>query len=116
MDIQALTGQASLRSVTGTPTTMTSPTPTPTLSGTLSGIASQLGMSVGSVQGALRQGASITSLAAQQGVSRDALVQSAQNQIQRSLQSAGRQPLDATQLDRMVNRAFDRVQRSGAGG
>ena len=116
MDIQSIAHLASLASVRATPTTMTSPPPTPMLNGTLSGIASQLGMSTGSVQGALKQGATITSLAAQQGVSRDALAQSLQNQIQQSLQSAGRPPLDATQLDRLVNRAFDRVQRPGAGG
>jgi hypothetical protein len=99
--------------VSGTsPTTMTSPPPTPALDGTLSGIAQQLGMSTGSVQSALKQGSSITQLAAQQGVSRSSLVSSVQAQIQQARQTNGQPPADQTQLDRMVNRAFDRAQRA----
>lgn len=90
------------------PMTMTSPPPTPSLNGTLGGIAQQLGMGVGDVQAALRQGASITSLAQQQGVSRDTLVASVQEQVEQGRQAAGQPPADQTTLDRMVNRAFDR--------
>ena len=106
---------AGLSSVQGTPTTMSSPPPTPALNGTLSGIAQQLGMRMGDVQSALRQGASITSLAAQQGVSRSSLVGSVQNAIQSSRARAGQPPLDSTVLGRMVNRAFDRTVRVRAG-
>ena len=108
-----------LTEVTGTmPTTMTSPPPTPSLNGTLSGISQQLGMSVGDVQRALKQGSSITGLAQQQGVSRDSVVQSVQSQIQQKRQAGGLPPVDQTTLDRLVNRALDRsrgAQVSAAG-
>jgi hypothetical protein len=102
---------AGLSSVHGTPTTMTSPPPTAALNGTLAGISGQLGMSMSDVQSALKSGQSITSLAAQQGVSRSALVSSVQAQVQSARQQAGQPPADRTVLDRMVNRAFDRTQR-----
>ena len=100
---------AQLSAVSAAPTTMASPPPTPTLNGTLSGIAQNLGMSLGNVQSALKQGASITSLAQQQGVSRQALVTSVQSQIQDRLQAGGLPAADQDTLDRMVNRAFDRT-------
>ncbi len=100
-----------LSSVHGTPTTMASPPPTPALNGTLAGISSALGMGMGEVQSALKAGASITSLAGQQGVSRSSLLQSVQAQVQASRQQSGQPPLDQAVLDRMVNRAFDRTQR-----
>ncbi len=104
-------GGAGLSAVHGTPMTMSSPPPTPALGGTLSGIAQQLGMSMGDVQSALKQGASITSLAAQQGVSRSSLLSSVQSAIQASRAQSGQPPLASDVLDRMVNRAFDRTQR-----
>jgi hypothetical protein len=106
---------AGLASVHGVPTTMSSPPPTPALNGTLSGIAQQLGMSLDDVQSALKQGASISSLAAQQGVSRPSLVSSVQSAIQSSRAQRGQAPLDPGVLDRMVNRAFDRSARAPAG-
>ena len=90
------------------PTTMTSPPPTPQLNGTLDGIAQQLSMTPDALRQALAGGSSITDLAQQAGVSRDSLVQSVEAQIQQTRQSQGQPPLDQTQLDRMVNRAFDR--------
>ena len=100
-----------LSAVHGTPTTMASPPPTPALNGTLAGISSSLGMEMAAVQSALKAGASITSLANQQGISRSGLVQSVQTQIQATRQQAGQSPLEQPVLDRMVNRAFDRTQR-----
>ncbi len=96
------------------PTTMASPPPTAALNGTLAGIAQQLGMNTGDVQSALGQGASITSLASRQGVSRSSLVNSVQDAIQSSRAQNGLAPLDETVLARMVNRAFDRTTPSGA--
>ena len=103
MDVQAIS------SVTGaTPTTMTSPPPSPQLNGTLDGIAQSLSMTSDALRGSLAQGASITDLAQQKGVSRSDLVNQVESQIQQSRQARGLQPLDQTTLDRMVNRAFDR--------
>lgn len=103
--------QVGLSAMHGTPTTMASPPPTPALSGTLAGISNSLGMSMGGVQSALKSGASITSLASQQGVSREALMQSVQTAVQASRQQSGQPPLDQAVLDRMVSRAFDRSRR-----
>ncbi len=109
MNIQSLDSfDPAVTAVSGTsPTTMTSPPPTPTLDGTLAGISQQLGMSVGDVQSALKQGMSITDLAQQQNVSRSSLVQSVESQIQQTRQANGQPPLDQTTLDRIVNRAFN---------
>ena len=71
---------------------MASPPPAPALNGTLSGISQQLGMSMGDVQSALKQGASITSLAAQQGVSRTSLVSSVQSAVQAARAQSGQPP------------------------
>jgi len=97
-----------------TPTTMTSPAPAPALNGTLNGIAQQLGMSVPTVQSALKRGSSITELASQQGVSRDALVSQVQTQIQQARQADGQPAADQSTLDRMVNRAFDAQRRTAS--
>ncbi|HET9125076.1 MAG TPA: hypothetical protein VFN65_09355 [Solirubrobacteraceae bacterium] len=97
-----------LSTVSAAPMTMTSPPPTAALNGTLSGIAQGLGMSMGDVQSALRQGGSISGLAAQQGVSRQALISSVQSQIQNRLRANGLPAADQDVLDRMVGRAFDR--------
>lgn len=109
MSIQPITAATpGLTAVTGTPTTMTSPPPTPVLNGTLAGIAQNLGMSLDQTKTALKQGSSISDLAAQQGVSRSSLVQLVQSGIQESRQASAQPPLDQTTLDRLVNRAFDR--------
>lgn len=110
MDIQSIDPSlGGLTTVSGAmPTTMTSPPPTPHLNGTLDGIAQQLSMSPDALRSALGQGASITDLAQQQGVSRDDLVKSVEDQIQQQRAANGAQPLDQDTLDRMVNRAFDR--------
>lgn len=118
VDIQSLGGSnPAITAVSGTtPTTMTSPPPTPALDGTLVGISGQLGMSLGGVQSALKQGLSITDLAQQQGVSRASLVKSVESQIQQNRQASGQPPLDQSTLDRMVNRAFDHHRRHHAAG
>lgn len=110
MDIQSIDPSlGGLTAVNGvTPTTMTSPPPTPHLDGTLDGIAQQLSMTPDALRAELGQGASITDLAQQKGVSRDDLVKSVEDQIQQQRAANGAQPLDQSQLDRMVNRAFDR--------
>ena len=116
MSIQPLgAGSQGVTSVSAaTPMTMTSPAPTPALNGTLSGIAQQLGMSVPTVQSALKQGSSITELAGQQGVSRGALVSQVQAQIQQARQANGQPAADQSTLDRMVNRAFDAHRRAAS--
>jgi len=117
MDILSLAGLGpQVRAVTGTtPTTMTSPPPTPALGGTLSGIAGQLGMSLSSVQTALKSGHSIKDLAQQQGVSQSSLVSFVQKQIQQGRQANGREPVDQVTLDRLVSRAFAHHRRTPAG-
>lgn len=107
-------GSTGAVNVHAVPTTMASPPPTPALNGTLAGIAQQLSMSTGGVQSALKQGASITSLASQQGVSRSSLVSSVQDAVQSARAQSGQAPLDQTVLDRLVNRAFDRTTLRGS--
>lgn len=108
MSIQAIAGMSpGLTAVSGTPMTMTSPPPTPALYGTLSGIAKQLGMTVGETQSALGQGATVSQLAAQQGVNVGSLSENVQSQIQQTRQASGQPPLDPPVLDRLVNRAFN---------
>lgn len=114
MSLQLVNGYGpGVTAVNGThPTTMASPPPTPALNGTLDGVAQQLGMSVSMVRTALKQGSSITDLAAHQGVSRSSLVHAVQSQIQQHRQAAGQPAADPSTLDRMVNRAFDRKVRA----
>jgi hypothetical protein len=83
----------------------------PLLRGALSGIAQQLDMSVEDVQGSLRQGVSIGDLARQKGISRSALADTVQQQIQQARQANGQPPLDQKTLDRIVDRAFDQSRR-----
>jgi hypothetical protein len=118
VNIQALGAQnPNVTAVSGTtPTTMTSPPPSPTLKGTLAGVSQGLGMNVSSVQSALRHGMSISGLAQQQGVSRDALVKSVTSQIQQTRQANGQSPLDPTALEQMVKRAFGHHHRTHAAG
>jgi hypothetical protein len=111
MPTPPVTGSAVSAAGATLPMTTTSPPPTPAMNGTLAPIAGMLGLSTPGVQGALTQGASITDLAARQGVSRTALVQATQGLIQQSREAAGQPPADQSTLDRMVNRAFDRSRR-----
>jgi len=96
-----------------TPMSTTSPPPTPHLDGTLDGIAQALSMDPSQLKSALSGGQSITDLAQQQGVNRNDLLKSVETTIQNTRQANGQQPLDQTQLDRMVNRAFDRHRTGG---
>ncbi len=76
--------------------------------GTLAGIAEQLGMSAEDLQGALKQGQSIASLAEQQGVSRESIGTYIGTQIQRARLYSGQPALDDAGVERLVNRALDR--------
>jgi hypothetical protein len=107
MDLQSLDpSYYDVSAVGGTmPTTLF---PAPHLDGPLDGIAQQLSTTPDALRNALSQGSSITDLAQQQGVSRDDLVKSVEDQIQQTRAANGAQPLDQQSLDRMVNRAFDR--------
>jgi hypothetical protein len=113
MNIQPLGGASPAVTSIGasTPTTMASPPPAPALNGTLAGIARQLGMEVGDVQSALKAGQSITTLADQQGVSRDSLMRSVRDQVHNAAQAGGQAAPDPAAVDRMINRAFDRRLR-----
>jgi hypothetical protein len=76
--------------------------------GTLAGIANHLGMSAEDLQGALKQGQSLATLAEQQGVSRDSIGTFIGTQIQRARLYSGQPSLDDAGLERLVNRALDR--------
>ena len=114
MNIQPVSSQSVFHVTGAAPTTMTSPPPSPHLAGTLDGIAGALGMPTSAVQLSLRQGASITALAAQTGVSRESLVTQVTDQIQQRRSALGLAPQDATTINRMINRAFDRGAGAGA--
>ncbi len=112
MDLQSLDpSYYDASAVAGTtPTTLF---PAPHLDGPLDGIAQQLSMTPDALRNALSQGSSITDLAQQEGVSRDDLVKSVEDQIQQTRAANGAQPLDQQSLGRMVNRAFDRHRGGG---
>lgn len=90
------------------PTSMASPPPVGYLQGTLDGVAGLLGLSTPDVRTALKQGSSISDLAAAQGVSRSTVVDTIEAQVQKLRAARGAAPIDATALDRVVNRAIDR--------
>jgi hypothetical protein len=108
MDIQAL-GGSQVSAVTGTtPTSTTSPPPTPSLDGTLGTISSMLGMSLSSVQTALRGGQSVNDLIAQTGASTSSIISAVANQVQQARQANGLPAVDPSTLDRLINRALER--------
>ena len=65
--------------------------------------------------GGATQGASITELAQQHGVSRDSLVQFVQTKIQQTREDNGQPPLDQSTLDQLVDHALDHNRGQGAG-
>jgi hypothetical protein len=89
--------------------------PSPAGDGTLAGIAAQLGMGAEDLQAALKQGQSLSSLAEQQGVSRESLGAFIGTQIQRARMYSGQLPLDDDALSRTVDRALDRGRKPDAG-
>ena len=91
-----------------TPTTAASQPPAPYLMGTLDGVANMLSTSTSDLQSALKQGSSISDLAAQKGVSRSSLVQYIEQQVQQRRSAQGKPPIDQQALDQVVNRALDR--------
>ena len=76
----------------------------------VSAYTSQLGAAGGATQGA-----SITELAQQHGVSRDSLVQYVQSRIQQTRESNGQPPLDQSTLDQLVDHTLDHDRGEGAG-
>jgi hypothetical protein len=82
---------------------------------TLAGIAAHLGMSAEELQGALKDGQSLASLAERQGVSRESLGSFIGTQIQRARLYSGQPWLDDEALGRMVDRALDRGRRPDDG-
>lgn len=102
-------GGAQLSAVSGLqPTSMASPPPVGYLQGTLDGVANVLGMPTNDVRSALKQGSSISDLASAQGVSRSTVVDTIEQQVQKLRAAKGADPIDASTLDRVVNRAIDR--------
>ena len=90
------------------PTTMTSAPPAAYMQGTLDGVAGMLSMPTPDVRSALKQGQSISDLAAQKGVSRSSIVQYIEQQVQQQRAAQGKPPIDQTTLDQAVSRAVDR--------
>jgi hypothetical protein len=90
------------------PTTSTSPPPYAFLQGTLDGVAGMLSMSPTDLKSSLKQGESISDLAAQSGVSRSSIVQYVEQTVQQNRAAAGSAPIDQQTLDSAVNRAIDR--------
>ena len=97
-----------------TPTTGASAPPAAYLQGTLDGVASMLSMPTQNLRVALKQGSSISDIAAQKGVSRDSRVNTIEQFVQQRRAAQGKSPIDAQTLDNVVNRALDR-HRHGHG-
>jgi hypothetical protein len=94
-----------------TPTSGPSAPPTH-MNGTLDGIASALGLGTDALRSQLQAGTSLADVAQQQGVSRSDLLKVIENQVQTRRASAGQDPVDATTLNRIANRAIDRGGRT----
>jgi hypothetical protein len=90
------------------PTSMMSAPPTAYMQGTLDGVAGMLSMSTPDLRSALKQGSSIADIASQKGISRDAIVQSIEQQVQQQRAAQGKTPIDQQTLDQAVSRAVDR--------
>jgi hypothetical protein len=90
------------------PMTMMSAPPTAYMQGTLHGVAGMLSMSTTDLRTALKQGSSISDIASQKGVGRDAIVQSIEQQVQQQRAAQGKAPIDQQTLDQVVSRSIDR--------
>jgi hypothetical protein len=66
--------------------------------------------------GGATPGGSISELAQQHGVSREALVQFVETKIQQGRETSGQPPLDQSTLDQLVDHALDHNRGQGAGG
>ena len=92
---------------------MMSAPPTAYMQGSLDGVAGMLSMPTTDLRTALKQGSSIADIAAQKGISRDAIVQSIEQQVQKQRASQGKAPIDQQALDSIVNRSVDRHRHGG---
>ncbi len=90
------------------PTTSASAPPAPYLQGTLDGVANMLGMSTDNLRSALKQGSSISDVAAQKGVSTSSIVSYIEQQVQQKRASKGLAPVNQQALDQVVSRAVNR--------
>ena len=90
------------------PMTMMSAPPVAYLQGTLSGVANMLSLPMSDLQSRLRQGASISDVAAKRGVSSDSIVQYIEQQVQQQRAAQGKPPVDPQTLDQVVNAAVNR--------
>ena len=90
------------------PTTSASAPPAPYLQGTLDGVANMLGMSTDNLRSALKQGSSISDVAAQKGVSTSSIVSYIEQQVQQQRASKGLAPVNQQALDQVVSRAVTR--------
>ena len=93
------------------PTTSASAPPAPYLQGTLDGVANMLGMSTDNLRSALKQGSSISDVAAQKGVSTSSIVSFIEQQVQQKRASKGLAPVNQQALDQVVSRAVNRHRR-----
>lgn len=93
------------------PTTSASAPPAPYLQGTLDGVANMLGMSTDNLRSALKQGSSISDVAAQKGVSTNSIVSYIEQQVQQKRASKGLAPVNQQALDQVVSRAVTRHRR-----
>lgn len=96
------------------PATMASPPPAPYLHGTLDGVAGMLQMSTSDLRSALKQGSSISDLAARKGVGRNSILSYVEQQVQQRRAANGREPISQSVLDDVVGRALDRRRGSAA--
>ncbi len=90
------------------PTTSASAPPAPYLQGTLDGVANMLGLSTDNLRGALKQGSSISDIAARKGVSANSIVSYIEQQVQQQRASKGLAPVNQQSLDQVVSRAVNR--------
>ena len=90
------------------PTTSASAPPAPYLQGTLDGVANMLGLSTDNLRSALKQGSSISDIAAQKGVSTSSIVSYIEQQVQQQRAAKGLAPVNQQALDQVVSRAVDR--------
>ena len=90
------------------PTTSASAPPAPYLQGTLDGVANMLGLSTDNLRSALKQGSSISDVAAQKGVSTSSIVSYIEQQVQQQRAAKGLAPVNQQALDQVVSRAITR--------
>lgn len=110
MQVQSLSSQLS------SPGASSGTAASPLLRGSLGFIAEQLGMSQDDLEGALRKGTSLNSIAQRQGVSPSELRQSVGAHIAQMRAEQQQLAIDPSRLDQMLSRAFAQGRPAGAGG